>query len=93
MIDLLNEYKVSSVITTHYSGIQNQCRKLRVKGLMTEKIKGKIKFEDLNNYMDYSIVEQHENEVPAEGLKIAEIMGVDEELIRKAGDYFNKLNV
>ncbi|MBK7093652.1 MAG: DNA mismatch repair protein MutS [Saprospiraceae bacterium] len=93
MIDLLNEYKVSSVITTHYSGIQNQCRKLRVKGLMTEKIKGKIKFEDLNNYMDYSIVEQLENEVPAEGLKIAEIMGVDEELIRKAGDYFNKLNV
>lgn len=92
MIDILNEYKVSSVITTHYSGIQNECRKLRVKGLMTQKINGKIKFDDLNDYMDYSLAETEGSVVPAEGLKIAEIMGVDEELIKRAKAYFSNLN-
>jgi DNA mismatch repair ATPase MutS len=92
MIDFLSEYKVCSLITTHYSGIINNCKKLRVKGLMTEKIKGKIKFEDLNNYMDYSLDETKGLEVPAEGLKIAEIMGVDEDLIKRAKSYLTNLN-
>lgn len=91
MIDFLSEYKVCSIITTHYSGIINKCKKLRVKGLMTEKIKGKIKFEHLNNYMDYSLAETEGPEVPAEGLKIAEIMGVDQELIKRAKTYLSNL--
>lgn len=95
LVDLLMEYNVTSLITTHYSGINSNCRRLRVAGLKTNEIALKPTIETINDYMDYSLVElQPENEdfnnVPHEALTIAEILEVDEELVQKAKEYLKK---
>lgn len=91
MVDFLYDHKVISVLTTHYSGITNKCRKLRVKGLMHHMLKEKVGIEELNKYMDYSLISSDSSDVPADGLKIAEILGVDQFIINKAKVYFQKL--
>jgi DNA mismatch repair protein MutS2 len=83
-LEFLAEQKTSGLITTHYSGIRVECRKLRVRGLIHEKLTEKIHLKDLNRYMDYRLEEAAMNEAPAEGIRIAEILGMDEEIIRKA---------
>lgn len=91
LIDRLNEKNVSAIITTHYSGIRTHCRALRVRGVREERIDGKIGRENINDYMDYSLEEVSPNTpVPQEALRIAEIMGIDEELIRTAKKYINQ---
>lgn len=86
-IDILKDSKIRSLITTHYNGLDTSCRKLRVKGLMTEKITSNVTIESINNYMDYSLVENNDDVVPMEALKIASILGVDSELLEKADKY------
>jgi len=83
-LEFLAGQKTSGLITTHYSGIRVECRKLRIRGLMYEKLSEKIHLKDLNRYMDYRLEEVEMNEAPAEGIRIAEIMGMDEEIIFKA---------
>lgn len=89
LVDLLQKYKVTSIVTTHYSGIVTDCRKIRVVGLKTSEIGAKPTIENINDFMDYSLLELHpdEQEVPHEALSIAEILEVDEELISKAKKY------
>lgn len=92
LVDLLMEYNVTSLITTHYSGINSNCRRLRVAGLKTNEIGIKPTIETINDYMDYSLIELHPgaeniNEVPQEALTIAEILEVDQELVEKAKEY------
>lgn len=86
-IDILEESNIRSLITTHYNGLNTSCRKLRVKGLMTEKITSNVTIESINNYMDYSLVENNDDIVPMEALRIANILGVDSELLEKADKY------
>ncbi len=87
MVDYLNENNVSSLITTHYA-IDIPCRKLRVKGFR-EKGNEKITSKNINDYIDYSLEETHENEVPNEALHIAEIIGIDQELVGVMKNYFH----
>lgn len=90
IIELLDRHKVRSLITTHYSGINAEVKKLRVKGLILDKISLKPNINDINNMMDYSLVEDETSEVPADGIKIAEIIGVDSELISLSKKYYSK---
>lgn len=90
MIELLEKHKVRSLITTHYSGIKKEVKKLRVKGLILEKISEKLKINDINDLMDYTLIEDNTTEVPTDGIKIAELIGVDNELIMLSKKYFNK---
>jgi dsDNA-specific endonuclease/ATPase MutS2 len=83
-IQIMSEYKVMSLITTHYSGIHSPTRKLRVKGLKIANINQNITPETLNDYMDYSLVETQNEDVPMEALKIAEIFEVDKEFLELA---------
>lgn len=83
-IRIMSEYNAMSLITSHYSGIVDSVRKLRVKGLRTEEITGEITPQTLNQYMDYSLVETDDKDVPHEALKIAEIFEVDEEFLALA---------
>jgi len=89
-LDILSENKVCSVITSHYSGIEAKCRKLRVRGLMADKMKGAVNFENLNDFMDYSLTETDSAGSSSDGIRIAEIMGIDGELIEKAKWYFDR---
>ena len=87
IVDFLKQYKVRSLITTHYSMDMN-CRKLRVKGFTPHGSKEKITVQNINSYIDYSLEETNETEVPHEAIKIAEIIGVDRELLEHAKNYF-----
>jgi dsDNA-specific endonuclease/ATPase MutS2 len=88
-LDILQEKGVRAVVTTHYTGIESPCRKLRIKGLKTDQIEGRIRFEQLNELMDYSLVEAEQAGGASEAFRIAEIIGIDAELIEKAKKYFS----
>lgn len=87
-IEILNNYKTKCLITTHYSGVSTAIRKLRVKGLKIENANIKPDIKNLNNFMDYSLVEDNEQIVATDGITIAEILGVDTELINLAKKHF-----
>ncbi|MDD4848174.1 MAG: DNA mismatch repair protein MutS [Bacteroidales bacterium] len=83
-ISMMNKYKVNALITSHYSGITASCRRMRVKGLTLNKINEKINPNNLGDFMDYSLVETDTDQVPMEGLRIAEIFEIDEEFLMEA---------
>lgn len=87
LIDLLESLKVRSLITTHYSGLKTNCRKLRVKGLRFPENSEPITVANINQYMDYSLMEHKSDEVPREALQITQILGIDEALIENAKLY------
>lgn len=93
LLDILQKGNVRSLITTHYSGFISDCRRLRVKGLKTDELAVKPTIETINDHMDYSLVEVQSDQVPLEALRIAAILGIDEELIAGASRYLeNKRN-
>ncbi len=82
--NILNGCNVKAVITTHYSGLSTQCRKLRVKGFM-EKSKGAtITVKNIGDYIDYSLIEDDGVNVPHEALRIAQILGIDDDILFEA---------
>jgi DNA mismatch repair ATPase MutS len=90
VIDELAGHKVRSVITTHYSGITGGVRKLKVVGLKTELLPETISPENINDFIDYSLTENTEGTVPAEAIRIATLLGIDEELLEKAKCYISR---
>ncbi len=82
-IKILSRHSTRSLITTHYNGISTDCNRLRVKGLVVPE-GAKVTPENISSYMDYSLIATSEEEVPAEGLRIAEIFGIDEEFVSEA---------
>jgi len=80
-IEMMRKYNVCSPITTHYSGIKAECKRLRVKGLSNISESDKITVENINDFMDYSLSEVNTDSVPNEAIRIAEILGVDEEYL------------
>ncbi|MDO4790431.1 MAG: DNA mismatch repair protein MutS [Porphyromonas sp.] len=81
MLEFLIQESVRAVITTHY-GIDMPVRKLRVKGFREDKCAtGKISVEHINDYIDYSLEETTARDVPHEAIRIAEIVGVDDEFL------------
>lgn len=95
IIHELVKYNTRSLITTHYSGIKPNVRHLRVAGLKTEFLSEVASVETINDYMDYSIIELDSNEkkdAPHEALKIAKIIGVDEDMLKLAENYLKELN-
>ena len=89
LAEMLNQYHVLSMVTTHYSGLQLTVRRLRVKGLMEDKIDSKLSVQNINRLIEYTLIEDKEENVPHEALRIAEILNVDEELINKAHLFLN----
>lgn len=81
-LDFLMENRVRSLVTTHYS-INLKCKKLRVKGFLEPPNHEKITIGNINNYIDYSLEETTAHEAPNEAIRVAEIMGVDAEILRR----------
>ena len=78
---LLQKQDSLTIITTHYSQLGLDCRKLRVKGFMESMVDAPLTPQNINKYMDYSLQEDTTEEVPHEALRIATILGCDEEMI------------
>ena len=88
--DIFYQGKIRSVITTHYSGLKSKFRKLRVKGLDKDLGANVITHKNINSYMDYSLVEDLEGEVPHEALRIASLLGIDKEIIERAQNHLDE---
>ncbi len=89
MLDFLTQHRIQSLITTHY-GIDTPCRKLRVKGFTENRKNEKITIANINSFIDYSLEETTEKEVPHEAVKIAEIIGVDKDILDRTKKYLNR---
>lgn len=87
MTEFLQEHQVKSLVTTHYSGLDVKCKRLRVKGFREDKVVGALNTKNINDYMDYALVEDQNNEVPKEAIRIAEILGVSQELLTRTKRY------
>jgi DNA mismatch repair ATPase MutS len=85
-LEIMNEYNVCSIVTTHYGGVLSGARRLRVKGLILND-KEKVTVDNINDFMDYSLIEVTDDRVPAEAVRITEILGVDEEFIQKTKEF------
>ena len=79
-LKLAAQLGITSLVTTHYSGISANCRRLRVKGLQ---LRGDtpVTVHNIGDYIDYSLVETDADEVPMEAFSIARLLGVDGDLI------------
>lgn len=78
---ILNQYKNVSLISTHYSSLKTKARRIRMKGLSTEKINESINIDNINDFVDYSIVEDDGLSTTNQALLIAQILGVDDDII------------
>jgi DNA mismatch repair ATPase MutS len=81
-IEMMSQFANFCIVTTHYSGVKAKCRRLRVKGLQINEIKEKMDPKNIHQYMDYTLIEILNEEVPMEALKIAQLLGVDEEFLK-----------
>jgi DNA mismatch repair ATPase MutS len=86
LVEIFSTYRTRTLITTHYSGIRVPCRKLRVKGF-TRPAAGHLPVDKLHELMDYSLVEESRESVPREATRVAELLGVDTEIIEKIKQY------
>lgn len=86
-LEMISNTNSFSITTTHYSGIKTRCRRLRVKGIRKDIIKDKIEIKNIQNLIDYSLIEDNSDQAPNDALNIAEIIGVDKDFISKARNY------
>lgn len=86
----LDGCNVKAVITTHYSGLSTQCRKLRVKGFIEDSKDATITVKNIGDYIDYSLIDDDGTNVPHEALRIAQILGVDADIISEAAKQLGK---
>lgn len=76
-------HEVPSLVTTHYNGIAAPCRKLKVKGFSETNAEERITLKNINDFIDYSLEEVTTDEVPHEAIRIARILGIDPEILRR----------
>lgn len=79
-LHLAQKLGITTLVTTHYSGIKATCRRLRVKGLQLSENQT-ITMGNIGDFMDYSLVETEADEVPMEAFTIAKLFGVDAEIL------------
>ena len=80
-VQLTQKLNITTLVTTHYSGINCACRRLRVKGLQLKENQV-INADNISDYMDYTLIETTAEEVPMEAFAVARLLGVDEELLK-----------
>jgi len=81
-LEMMNRNKVICLVTTHYSNVEGNFRRLRVKGIDWEKLEQiKANPQELNKYIDYQLEDQKEKTAPEEAVKIAEILSIDDDFI------------
>lgn len=81
---ILQNNKIRSLITTHYSNVTGTFRRLNVKGLKVPPGETNITAENITAYMDYSLEENTTGSAPLNAIQVAAMLGVDDELLDKA---------
>lgn len=79
-----------TMITTHYSQLGINCRRLRVKGFVENMVDVPLTAQNINRFIDYSLIADDTDEVPQEALRIAEMLECDSEMINQAREFLAK---
>jgi DNA mismatch repair ATPase MutS len=87
-IEIMAKYNTTSIITTHYSIPNVKTRRLRVNGLTNIEKTANITVDNINEFMDYSLVEINDENAPKEAIKIIEILNIDDEFLKKTRKHF-----
>ncbi|MBR1799275.1 MAG: hypothetical protein IJ761_05185 [Bacteroidales bacterium] len=82
--ETLSEANSFAVVTTHYSGIGNGCRRLRVKGFIEDMLTEPVSPQNISRFIDYSLVDDTADDAPHEALRIASLLGTDSRLLEAA---------
>ena len=90
IIRLLEGFSSITLITTHYDHLSTTCRRLRVRGFVEDMADVPLTPQNINRFIDYSLTEDQSDNVPHEALRIATILGCDEELISLAKQNINQ---
>ena len=90
VIDFFKDKELKAIITTHYDGIGRDIARMRVKGLNKNDIPENISEKNIEFYIDYSLIEDENGKVPEEGLTVAKLLKIDEDIINKAYIYLYK---
>jgi DNA mismatch repair ATPase MutS len=81
-LELMNHKKTLCLVTTHYSNVEGNFRRLRVKGIQWDKMEHiKTNSKELNKYIDYQLEDCNEKTAPEEAVKIAETLAIDDTFI------------
>jgi hypothetical protein len=79
---MMNHKKAICLVTTHYSNVEGNFRRMRVKGIQWDKVEHiKAKPREMNKFIDYQLEDCHEKTAPEEAVKIAEILAIDDAFI------------
>ncbi len=70
------------VVTTHYSNIEAQCKRMRVKGFKHQELIAPLRIEEISKHIDYSLVEDQSNQAPTEALNLCKLLAVDEDWLK-----------
>ena len=84
-IRLSRKLGLTAVVTTHYSGLDVECKRLRVKGLRIPEGTDSLSIGHIADYMDYTLTETRDDEVPKEAFTIARLLRIDEEFLAECG--------
>ena len=82
-IRLSRKLGLTAIVTTHYSGLDVDCKRLRVKGLQIPEGTNSLSIGHIADYMDYTLTETCEDDVPKEAFTIARLLHVDEEFLNE----------
>lgn len=91
LIKILEKYGVKSLITTHYSGIPSNGQRWRIKGFIEQEKVHDLKVNQLEHFMDYSLMAETGDSVPREAFRIARLLGVDEEYLDLSNRSFRSI--
>ncbi|MEG0301351.1 MutS-related protein, partial [Cetobacterium sp.] len=87
VINILKNNMIESVITTHYDQVGSDVVKIRVAGIKKSEIDDNVTFKNIEDYIDYSLIEVEDENVPEEALTIAKLLKIDEEIISESYKY------
>lgn len=90
IIKLLETMQSVTVITTHYDHLGAACRRLRVRGFVEDMADVPLTPQNINRFIDYSLTEDQSDNVPHEALRIATILGCDNDMITIAKEMLNQ---
>ena len=87
---IMNPRHSVTIVTTHYSQLGVPCRRLRVKGFVESLVDKPLTAQNINRYIDYSLVADDSDEVPREALRIAEMLSCHPDLLAAARGFLNR---
>ena len=90
VVTMLEQKASTTLITTHYSQLGLGCRRLRVRGFVEGLVDVPLSPENINRFMDYSLLPDDSDEVPQEALRIAAILQCNSELLDTARHFLAK---